>query len=95
VARRVHVEHRLARLDLVGIQILQRRAAELGGVDAHVAVDLADVVVPRDRIEAGPVRLGVEVDGVLMTQRAKPLVGNAVDERVVIGEVDLLQRAHR
>ena len=52
VARGVHVDHRLARLDLVGAQVLQRRPAGLGRERLPVAVHGVDVVVARDAPEA-------------------------------------------
>ena len=54
VARRVHVDHRLARLDVLGLEVLQRRAADLGGEELDVAVDVADVLVAGHRPEARP-----------------------------------------
>ena len=52
VARRVHVDHRLARLDLLLVEVLERGAADLGREGSHVAVDEADVLVAGDRPEA-------------------------------------------
>ena len=90
VARRVHVDHRLARLDLALVEVLERRAADLRREEVDVAVDEADVLVAGDRPEARAVRLGVPVHGVLAAELGERLVRDAVDERVVVGEVDEL-----
>ena len=55
-----------------------------------VAVDGADVLVAGDRPEAGAVGLGVPVHGVLAAQRGEGVVRDGVDERVVVGEVDVV-----
>ena len=89
VARGVHVDHRLARLDLLGVEVLQGGAADLRGIGVDVAVDDADVLVAGHRPEAGTaVGLGVPVDGVLGSQLRERRVGHGLEERVVVGEVD-------
>ena len=52
VRRRIRVDHRLSRLDLLRRQVLERRAAELGGVRLPVLGHRHDVVVARERPEA-------------------------------------------
>ena len=91
VARGVHVDHRLARLDLVGAQVLQRRPAGLGGEGLPVAVHGVDVVVARDAPEPRPVGLVLEEHRVLAAQQREHLVRDALHEVVVVGEVDVLE----
>ena len=88
VPRRVGVDHRLAQLDLLRAQVLQRGAAGLGGVRLVVLRDGDDVVVAGERPEAA-------------CRRARPASGGArvrssanhrrhpLDPAVEIGEVDL------
>ena len=95
VARRVHVDHRLARLELLRVEVLERGPADLRRVDVDVAVDLADVGVAGDRVEARAVRLGVEEHRRLVAQRAEPLVRHRLEEGVVVGEVDRVERRHQ
>ena len=60
-----------------------------------VAVDGADVVVARDAQNPGPSGSSLQVHGVLAAQEREHLVRDAVDEGVVIGEVDVLERRRR
>jgi hypothetical protein len=92
VARRVRVDHGFAGLDLVLVQVLEAGPPHLRRIRNEVAVHGADVPVARDGVEAGTVRLRVEVHGGLVAQGAEPLVGHPLDEGVVAGEVYLLQR---
>ena len=92
-ARRVGVEHRLARLDLLRRQVLERRPAELGRVRLPVLRHLDDVVVARERPRSRgrsppPARRAAPRGGAASARRtARPL-----SQRVEIGEVDVVER---
>ncbi len=89
VRRRVHVDHRLARLDLIGLEVLQRGAAALGGEGAPVLCDRGDVGVAGDRPEATAIGLLLPVDRILAAQGREHLVRHALGEASVVGEIDL------
>ena len=91
VARRIHVDHRLARLDLIGIEILERGPAALGGEGAPVLGHRGDVGVGGDRPEAATVSLFLPVHRVLAAKQREHLVGNAVGEAGVVGEIDVCE----
>ena len=74
VGGRVGVDHRLAHLDLLGGEVLQRRAAQLGRVRLPVLRHRDDVVVAREDPEAAAVALLLPVERRLAAQQREPVV---------------------
>ena len=89
VSGRVHVDHRLARLDVLGLEVLERGAADLRGEDRRRCGARRGCPrsgsPPRSRATVG---LGVPVHRILAAQLRERLVGDGLDEVVVVGEVD-------
>ena len=75
VRRRVGVEHRLACLELLGRQVLERRPSELRRERLPVLRDLDDVVVARERPEALPSRSGCQNTGASRRRSASQSYG--------------------
>ena len=92
VRRRVGVEHRLPRLELLGRQVLERRAAELVGERLPVLRDRDDVVVARERPEAAALLLGLPEHRRIAAEEREPVVGHAALPDVEVGEVDVVER---
>ena len=91
VRRRVGVDHRAPGLELLGGQVLQRRAAELRRERLPVLRDLKDVVVPGDRPEAAAVLLGVPVERRVAPEQGEPVVRDPLLPDVEVREVDVVQ----
>ena len=90
VAFAVRLEHRLADLALLGVQLLEVGAAHLGGERCRVAGDPHDVGVPGDRPEAVVgCGLVVPVQRVAVPERVEEGPGPTLFEGVEVGEVDV------
>ena len=92
VRRRIGVEHRLPRLELLVGQVLERRPAELARERLPVLRDRDDVVVAGEDPEAAPVDLGLPEDRGVTAQEREPVVGHALLPGVEVGEVDVVER---
>ena len=96
VVRRVHEQHevaagalRLARATHALLEADDPAPCRLGGERARIPVARDDVGVLADHPEAGPVGLGVLVDGRVGAQVREPLVGDALREAVAVEQVDV------
>ena len=94
VVGRIEFHHRAPGLGLLGVHLLEADApAGCEGVPGVVRPD--DVVIARDRPEAGAVGLVPPRDGILVAQPIERGVGHAGHERVVAGEVGVAVVARR
>jgi hypothetical protein len=91
VLGRVCVEHRLAGLDLVGVEVLERGRAGLRREGAPVLQHSHHVVVAGDAPEPLAVLPVVPVHGRLVAHQRERLVWDPLCEGVVV-EVDIGQR---
>ncbi len=92
VRRRIRVEHRLPRLELLVGEVLERRPAELARERLPVLRDRDDVVVAGEGPEAVALDLGLPEHGRVAAQEGEPVVRHALLPRVEVGEVDVVER---
>jgi hypothetical protein len=89
VLRRVHVEHHEPQGGQgIGRRVRDHRAARPRRERLHVARDGDDVVVPRDRPEAGAGGFEMPVDGIVLAEPAQLRVRRAAGVRPEVDEVD-------
>ncbi len=89
---RIRLQHALADLELIGLELLEGDGAGLRRIRLPVHVHAHAVLVPGHRPEAA-VRRGLLVPGdrLLASQVIEPFVGDALDVAVGVREIDLAQ----
>ena len=91
VPGRVGVDHRLPQLELLRCQILQRGTPGLGRVRLVVLRRGDDVLVARERPEAAALALVLPVERRVAAEKGEPVVRDALDPPVEVGEVDVVE----
>ena len=93
VARWIHLEHRLADLELFVVELLESHRARLRRVRLPVHVDGGQVVVAGDRPEPRvPARLVVPAHRPFAAQLIEPFERHALDVVVRVDQVDPIER---